>query len=162
MRKLWVVTGLLGLSLAVTAPAAAQARFGAGLSWGSDTDFGLDARLNFGLGDISKRSPIEGMVTFDYFFPNGFDYWELTGNGLYSIPTKSNNAKPSIGAGLGIGHTSGYSSPGINGKTNLFLNLVGDLRFKAAQRVLPYVEARVELGEGSQLVLGGGVYFGKP
>lgn len=65
MRKLLVVmaAGLLALG---AGPAAAQVRLGGNLSWGNDTDLGLGARLNLGLG---RNLPLEGLITFDYFLP---------------------------------------------------------------------------------------------
>jgi len=160
MRKLWAAAGIVGLMIAGATPAGAQARFGATISWADDADFGLGARLNFGLGSVSARSPIEGMVAFDYFFPESFDYWELTGNGIYRFSTNS-SAKPYAGAGIGIGRASS-GSPGVGSSTDAFLNLLAGLRFQAARRVLPFVEARIEFGDGSMFVLGGGIYFGKP
>jgi opacity protein-like surface antigen len=162
MRKL--ATGVwIALLLGVAASAAeAQVRFGANLSWGDDTEVGLGARLNFGLGAASQRRPIEGYATFDYFFPDGFDFWELTGNVVYRFTTTS-SAKPYAGAGLGFGHSSAdVGVPGFEGDSDFFLNLLGGLRFQVVGNVQPFAEARFELGDFSQLVIAGGVFFGKP
>ena len=43
----------------------------------------MGARLGFPLGGELKRKGIEGLVTFDSFFPKGFDYWTVTADGLY-------------------------------------------------------------------------------
>jgi opacity protein-like surface antigen len=152
------------LMVVVASPSPAQVRFGANLSWADDTDVGLGARLSFGLGSASQRRPVEGYVTFDYFFPDTFDYWEVTGNVAYRFTT-TGSAKPYGGAGLGYGNSSidtGSPGLGFGSGSDFFLNLFGGVRFQMLGSVQPFAEARFELGDGSQLVLVGGVFFGKP
>lgn len=173
---------LLALALAALATARqaeAQARFGVNVSWGDDTDVGLGARLGFGLGEVTRRHRIEGQATFDFFFPDGGDVWELTGNGIYRL-TPSGTVAPYLGAGLGYAHYgSSYvfnaasrsrlvrpvfnvaQLAGSGSDSNFFLNLLGGLRFKPAGNIQPFAEARLEVGSGSQLVLTGGVFFGR-
>lgn len=161
MRKLMVVAAMaLAAGTMVASPAAAQVKFGTVLNWGDDADFGLGAKLNFGIGSITDRSDIEGQIAFDYFFPDSFDYWTITGNGIYSLKP-SGSVAPHLGAGLGLARAS-YSVGTFNGSdTSLFLNLLGGLRFKPIGNVTPFTEARIQLGDGSQLVLSGGVFFGR-
>ncbi len=163
--------------LAVSRPLEAQARFGANLSWGSDTDIGLGARLGFGLGELTRRNKIEGQATFDYFFPKHFNVWEVTGNGIYHL-TNTGTVAPYLGAGLGYAHASAsdqiylanrFVRPGLSvarlgsysSDSKFFLNLLGGVRFKPTGNIQPFAEARAEIGNGSQLVLTGGVYFGR-
>jgi opacity protein-like surface antigen len=157
----------------------AQVAFGAGLSVGTDTDLGLGARIKFGLGELTRKSKISGQAGFDYFFPDGFDYWSLTAHGLYNIET-AGKIKPYVGGGVGYAHASldltpltrmarnqltpsfslARSSLGYGDGGNFFLSLVGGTLFGAVGNVRPYLDGRIEIGEGSQLVVGGGVYFG--
>lgn len=163
MRKLVVGLMVLGLAAAGAKTAEAQFRFGAQLSWGDDTDFGIGARANFGLGGLSQRNPIEGQVTFDYFFPDGYDYWELTGNALYRFDTPSESVKPYAGGGVIFAHSSVDVLGVSDSNSDLGLNLVGGLRFHVkGTTTLPFVEARFEIKDGSQFVLAAGVMFGKP
>lgn len=169
MRRLLASLAVAGFAAMAAAPAAAQVRFGANLSWGDDTDLGLGARLNFGLGDMAKNQPIEGLLTFDYFFPDsppGVDltYWSVSANGIYRFTTRGASVAPYAGGGLLLARSStDLGSPGLSGSsTDLGLNLVGGLRFKTAGTLLPFVEARFEIADGSQFVLSGGVFFGKP
>src|SRR5262249_41281885 len=121
----------------------------------------------FGLGE-SVKAPIEGLVTFDYFFPSGFNYWEVSGNGIYKFEIKDSSIKPYAGAGLLIGHfssdynglcnTYGVSCPS---NTRASLNLIGGLRFKGGPRFAPFVEGRLETRSGSQFVITAGAFFGK-
>jgi hypothetical protein len=162
MKAVIAIAGVLLAGAVAAEPAAGQVKFGAALSWGDDTDIGLGARLNFGLGSVTTRNKIEGRATFDFFFPDGFDYWQITGDGIYHIPTNS-SVEPYVGGGLGFARSSSDSpSPGLGGSSSdVFLNLIGGLRFRALGNVRPFAEARFQLGDGSQLVLAGGIYFGR-
>lgn len=172
---------LLAIGLAVFANAGrveAQARFGANVSWADDSDIGLGARVGFGLGDLTRKHRIEGQATFDFFFPEGGDVWEITGNGIYRL-SPSGTVAPYLGAGLGYAHySSNYTAltgnrrgsfrPLFNvaqlassSSGDFFLNLLGGIRFKPAGNIQPFAEARLEVGSGSQLVLTGGVFFGR-
>jgi len=161
MRKIIAIASILLISAVATERAEAQVQFGANVSWGDDTDIGLGARLKFGLGSLTTRSNVEGRVTFDYFFPDGFDYWQVTGDGIYQIaPTGS--VAPYLGGGLGLSRSSVDVSPGFSGSsTDFFLNLIGGLKFKPLGNIRPFAEARFQIGDGSQLVLAGGVFFGR-
>jgi hypothetical protein len=170
MRKAVVVLGVLALAAAGAHRAEAQFRFGANVSWADDADFGIGARANFGLGSMSKRQPVEGMVTFDYFFPgDNVNYWEASANGVYRFTTSETvHATPYVGAGVVLGHTSvdlNGSVCNITGvdcsNTGVGLNLLGGLRFRAGPRFIPFVEARFEVKDNSQFIITGGAFFGK-
>src|SRR6185312_2544351 len=110
------VFAVLGVVGSVASRAEAQFRFGANVDWATDTDFGIGARGSFGLGKATTL-PIEGLVTFDYFFPgNSVSYWELSGNAIYRFAVKESSIAPYAGAGLLIAHTS---------IDNTFCNVVG-------------------------------------
>lgn len=160
MRKLMMVAAALAVGAMVASPAQAQVKFGTVLNWGDDADFGLGAKLNFGVGNITDRANIEGQVAFDYYFPDGFDYWTITGSGIYSL-TPSGSIAPHVGAGLGLARASFDVGTFGGSDTSLFLNLLGGLRFKAIGNVTPFTEARLQIGDGSQFVLSGGVFFGR-
>jgi hypothetical protein len=169
MRTLAVLTAAGLLVALATTNGEAQFRFGANVSWADDTDFGVGARGSFGIGGAARGRPIEGLVTFDYFFPDGFDYWEVSGNGVYRLNTSETvKATPYIGAGVVLGRASVKSSGGVCNlpgvecdNTSVGLNLLGGLRLRAANRFLPFVEGRFEMKDGSQLVLTAGTFFGK-
>jgi hypothetical protein len=52
-------------------------------------------------------------------------------------------------------------TPGLGNDSDFGLNVMGGLRFKAQERLLPFVEARYEIKDGGQFILTAGVYFGK-
>lgn len=164
MRKIVsVVAGMVLLAAVAAKPANAQVQFGVHASWGSDTDFGLGARLGFPLGQSLKDKGITALTTFDFFFPDVGDYWQATANAMYNLKS-SGSVSPFLGAGIGIAHFSydAGTTLGNVSSTDPFLNLIGGLKLKPMGNVQPFVEARAQLGDGSQLVLAGGVYFGKP
>lgn len=169
MRKL--LAGVLlafGLVTGGASVAEGQFRFGANLSWGDDTDLGIGARASFGLGDLVRDQPIEGLVTFDYFFPDdapGVDvsYWEVTANGVYRFVQRTSTVLPYVGGGLVLGRSSvDVTGLGDASDTELGLNLLAGIRFGAIGAVIPFAEARFGIKDGSQLILSGGVFFGQP
>jgi hypothetical protein len=169
MRKVVVLIGIMALAATTARRADAQFRFGANLSWADKTDFGIGARGTFGLGSYAKKQPVEGMVTFDYFFPSGsVNYWEVSGNLLYKFTPRGSSVAPYAGAGVLLGHSSVdagtvCSVTGVScSDTGVGLNLIGGLRFKGGPRFLPFVEGRFEAKSGSQFVLTAGAFFGKP
>ncbi len=83
MGKAFGAVGFALVALSMVRPVQAQARFGAQVNYSENTDFGLGARVGFPLGSELKRKGIEGLVTFDYFFPDNFNYWTVTADGLY-------------------------------------------------------------------------------
>ncbi len=165
MRKTIGAVGLAVVALSTTNSASAQARFGAQLNFAGHANFGMGARVGFPLGGELKRKGIEGLVTFDYFFPDKFDYWTATANGLYHFTPAGSSVKPYIGGGVSLGRGRGSvdgMSPGLSGGgSDVGLNLMGGLRFKAQERLLPFAEARYELKNGGQFILTAGVYFGR-
>lgn len=160
MRKLVAAAGVV-IAAFVFAPRAEAQAFGANLSWGDDTDFGLGARVAFPIGGSVGQKGIKGLATFDYFFPDGFDFWEITGNGVYDIST-SGSASPYVGAGITFARYSvSAGALGSASDSEVGLNLLGGARFKPTGNVQPFVEARFQIRDGSQFVLSGGVFFGK-
>jgi len=160
MRKLVAAAGVV-IAAFVFAPRAEAQAFGANLSWGDDTDFGLGARVAFPIGGSVGQKGIKGLATFDYFFPDGGTFWELTGNGVYDI-SNSGSASPYVGAGVTFARGSADNCTGdFCSNSEVGLNLLGGARFKPTGNVQPFVEARFQIRDGSQFVLSGGVYFGK-
>ena len=170
MRKFLMGAGLVIALAAVSRPAAAQTKFGVNAAFGTDTDFGLGARLTFPLGEKLKEKGIDALVSFDYFFPSGdATYWEATANGTYTIKANNASIAPYVGAGLSVAHAGAGGAAGdacsaLNldcSSTRAGLNLLGGIKFKAAERLVPFVEGRFAIRSNSQFVIAGGVYFGK-
>lgn len=138
--------------------------FGAELDWGSDTDVGLGARVVFPLRAIAPKTPLDGIVSFDYYFPSapsGTDntFWELNGNVVYRFRMSSRSSlAPYAGGGLNIGHASTTAAGASSSDTKVGLNLVAGTTFKT-RNVTPFAELRGVIGDFDQVVLTGGVRF---
>ena len=166
-----LVTLLATLPGLVTAQRRAAARpaaqsadrpsFGLQLDWGNDPNFGIGGRGVFPLGSLVPGTPLDGIVSFDYFFPgNSVHYWEINGNVVYRfrMPRRS-SVGPYAGGGLNVAHAS-LSGVSGSGATQAGLNLVGGTTFKVrGSNLLPFAEARGELGGGKTFILTGGVRF---
>jgi len=154
---------------AAARPAAAPARhtqFAAELDWSSDYDFGIGARVVFGLQSLFPKTPLDGIVSFDYFFPSApagvsAHYWEINGNIAYRFRVpRSSSLGPYAGGGLNIAHASASSGGVSASDTKAGLNLLGGTTFKLKGSTLtPFVEGRGEIGGGKTFVLTGGVRF---
>src|SRR2546429_4753893 len=136
--------------------------FGVQPEWGSAPNFWIGGRGVFPLQSLFPKTPLDGIVSFDYFFPgNNVKYWEINGNVAYRfrVPARSSLA-PYAGGGLNIAHAS-VSVAGVSGsETKAGLNLVGGTTFKVKRSTLtPFVEGRGEIGGGKTFILPGGVPF---
>src|SRR3989454_10922272 len=136
--------------------------FGLQLDWGNDPNFGIGGRGVFPLQSLFPKTPLDGIVSFDYFFPgNNVKYWEINGNVAYRfrVPARS-SLGPYAGGGLNIAHAS-VTIAGVSGSdTKAGLNLLGGTTFKVKRSTLiPFVEGRGELGGGKTFILTGGVRF---
>src|SRR5437870_9352590 len=146
-------------------PAASRAdrpSFGVQLNWSSDVDFGIGGRGVFPLRSLFPKTPLDGIVSFDYFFPSApagvsVHYWEINGDVAYRFRVERSSLGPYAGGGLNIAHAS--ASPG-GSATKAGLNLLGGTTFKVrGSHLTPFAEARGEVGGGKTFILTGGVRF---
>ena len=162
MRKLFGVMALTAVLAAAPAALVAQQPFhlGAQASWGDDTDAGLGVRYENGLNRLLPGvRNLRLVASFDYFFPgNSRNYWEINTNGAWSFSIPGSQLAPYAGGGLNIAHSS-VDNISNSGDTKLGFNLLGGLRFPGPPRIKPFVEARLELRDGSQFVVTGGILF---
>jgi hypothetical protein len=178
MQKLTGMALLLAVVALVPAESVGQRRaaarpatttrhtqFAAELNWSSDFDFGIGARAIFPLESMFPRTPLDGIVSFDYFFPSApagasAHYWEINGDVAYrfTVP-RSSSLAPYAGGGLNIIHASASAGTVSSSVTKVGLNLLGGTTFKVRASVTPFLEARGEIGGGKTFVLTGGVRF---
>src|SRR2546426_516289 len=153
---------------AAARPAASSAQrpsFGPELNWSSDVDFGIGARGVFPLQSLFPKTPLDGIVSFDYFFPShpsgtSAHYWEINGNVAYRFRVQRSSLAPYAGGGLNIAHAS-VTVAGVSASdTKAGLNLLGGTTFKLkGSNLTPFAEARGEIGGGKTFILTGGVRF---
>jgi outer membrane immunogenic protein len=160
--RLKVLAAALGLVLvAGVGTAEAQGvRFAPQVSLGEDSDFGIGGRVNFDMSSSFGSPGFFIVPSFDYFFPgNDVNYWELNGNLGWLIPGVRGNVRPYIGGGLNYAHVSFDNCTGDCSNSDVGVNLMGGLNFQTRTRIMPFIEAKFELGGGEQFVLTGGIYF---
>ena len=141
--------------------------FGVELDWSSDVDFGIGGRGVFPLQSLFPRTPLDGIVSFDYFFPSkpagttSLTYWEINGNVAYRFRAPaSSSLRPYAGGGLNIAHASATAGTVSASDTKAGLNLLGGTTFKLkGSNLTPFAEARGEVGGGKTFILTGGVRF---
>lgn len=154
MRIRTTIMAVAALLLAVPATGSAQVHFGPQLSWGGDTDVGVGGRVLVGVESLPRWDFIG---TFDVFFPDGFDYWEVNGNLAYNFVIEdAESIFPYAGGGLNIGSFD-PDGPG-DGDTELGINLFAGTQFEA-ESIIPYLEVRLVIEAAEQVVLTGGVLF---
>src|SRR5437016_10231525 len=144
--------------------------FGLQLNWSSDVDFGIGGRGVFPLESLFPKTPLDGIVSFDYFFPShpsgtSAHYWEINGNVAYrfTVPARS-SFRPYAGGGLNVAHASASATVGTTtvsaSDTKAGLNLLGGTTFKLkGSKLTPFVDARGEIGGGKTFIITGGVRF---
>ena len=164
MRKLLSITAIAAAFAAV--PLQAQeivtvprnpANLGIQANWADDTDFGIGIRYENDLYKVisSMSNRLHFILSFDYFFPDGFDYYEGNINLSYQFGDMRRSVGPYLGGGLNIAH----ADVGAASDTEVGLNLLGGVRFRSANRWVPFIEARFEAGGGEQFVITGGLLF---
>src|SRR5689334_13067607 len=149
-----------------TPSAAQKPSFGLELNWSSDVDFGIGGRGVFPLQSLFPTTPLDGIVSFDYFFPSvpsgapagsSAHYWEINGDVAYrfTVP-RTSSLRPYAGGGLNIMHFSETAGTVSTSGTNAGLNLLGGTTFRVRGATLvPFVEARGEVGGGTTFSITG-------
>jgi hypothetical protein len=129
-----------------TAPATPRPHFGGHLGYNFDVDnLLLGAQLSF---PITPR--VDLYPSFDFYFVDPGSLWALNFDVRFRPPSRYG----AFYAGGGINYSRFSGGGGSNSDTNL--NLFTGLEGRR-QRVWPYVEARLILGDGSSFQLAGGL-----
>jgi len=154
---------------AATRPAAAAAqgpRFAAEISWNNDVNLGIGGRGVFPLNSLFPGTPLDGIASFDYFFPSApagtsAHYWEINGNVVYRFRVpRGTSVGPYAGGGLNIAHASASAGTTSASVTRGGLNLLAGTTFKlTGSNLTPFAEGRGELGGGKNFILTAGIRF---
>lgn len=170
MRKAMIVLAVAVAAAGVVAQAASAqtgstrpVRFGVQVDWGTDNvDLGIGARIVYpALGTAVNVKGLEGVLSFDYFFPgNSLTYWELNPGVTYNLTIQGMRGfQPYVGGGLNIAHASvDLGALGSASDTKAGLNLLGGGRF-AIGSLSAYAEGRVEISGGERFVATFGILF---
>jgi hypothetical protein len=155
MKKYLLIAVVMFCLTGASSASAQGFRWGPELNLATDTDFGLGARVEFDF----NNSPLTVIGSFDYYFPDGYDYWEINGNLIYNFDIASApSVTPYAGGGLNIAHWSIDNEVGSRSETDPGLNLLGGARFDAGS-LTPFVEMKFTIEGGDQFVVTGGLLF---
>jgi hypothetical protein len=129
---------------------------------GDDVDFGIGGALSLPLTQLHEDLEFAGRFTF--FFPDGFDYWEINGDVRYLFSIEGNDQiVPFALAGLAIGNAS-YDAdvPDIvevdESNTEVGLRLGGGIKVPQ-DRFVPYAELGLGIGDIPDFAIRVGLSF---
>lgn len=154
----------LGILSPAPRPAEAQLQFGPQISAGTDSSFGLGARVLFAPRGGSRV--LDGVLDANRFFQGDVDSWvDLSVNLRLAIPL-AQEFGTRIGAGLNVGIISQdfVGGPSTRTDTHFGLNLLAAFEYPRegilGGRALPFAETRVVVGGAEQFVLTVGMTVG--
>ena len=162
MRSLSSTTLALALVLLGSPGARGQIALGPELSVADDVDLGLGAVIEAPLTSVYENLEFAGRFTF--YFPDTGDYWEIDADVRYLFPLEGENPLlPFVMGGIAIGHSSWeYDLPVIGtqsgSETELGVRIGGGFKVPL-DRVVPYAELGLGVGDIPDFTLRGGVMF---
>jgi hypothetical protein len=148
-KLMFALFAAAALSAAAFNEANAQAHFGVrgGLYMDQDEGF-VGAHI---LSPIQRNWVFT--PNFEYVFIEPGSYFTINADLHYDFPSRSNTIFY-LGGGLGISHYSFEETS----NTDAGLNLLTGVSF-SRRPVIPFIQAKVMIGDDTQLILGGGLTF---
>lgn len=155
MRTRVLLIAAAAFMLMLPAPAVGQVNVGPQLSYGDDTDVGIGGRVVL---NVESLEHWDFIGSFDVFFPDNFDYWELNGNLAYNFVIEdAESLYPYAGGGLNIANFDS-DGPG-DSETELGINAFLGSKFATESSITPFLELRLVIEAAEQVVLTGGILF---
>ena len=154
MKKTSIATFIFGAFLLASAPAAtAQSSLGVNVGYNVDNEeFFAGGQFRYGL----TAFPITINPIVETYFIDNLTFLQIDLNALYHIGRQyTTTFTPYFGAGLGINY---LDTDFGDGETDAGLNLIAGADFGQA-RIRPFVEARIQINEGTPVIARGGVLF---
>lgn len=156
MKKLLCAVALVGM---LAAPRVVQGQMEAGpiLAYHTDAEaIGVGAFLSIPVPQLAPGFAI--VPDFTWFFPDGFDYFEINGDLMYSFPVAADSpVLPFAFGGLNIARTSVDFGGGSVSNTDVGLNLGGGVQFPG--QLSPFAGAKFEIQDATGFVIFGGIGF---
>jgi hypothetical protein len=144
----------------LVAPGAIHAQTTVGGALGYHTDFeafGVGVYAGIPLPQLHENISIN--PSFMFYFPDGFDAFEVNGDLIYSFPVSEDSpVEPFALAGLNIMRTSFSAGTFSQSFTDVGLNLGGGVTFPA-ESFTPFAGAKFEIQDGTGFLIFGGVGF---
>ena len=156
MKKLLCATALVGM-LGVPASAFAQVEAGPLLAYHTDAEaVGIGAYVGIPIASVPGLAIVPD---FTWFFPDGFDYFEINGDVAYNFEVGPDSpVTPFAFAGLNIARTSVEAGGFSASSTDVGLNLGGGVNFVAGS-LAPFAGAKFEIQDATGFVIFGGLGF---
>ncbi|MDH3208243.1 MAG: hypothetical protein OEO79_16705 [Gemmatimonadota bacterium] len=158
MKKLLGTVALVGMLMAPSA-VSAQTTIGGVLGYHDDFDaLGIGAYAAFALPQLHENISIN--PSFMYYFPDGFDAWEVNGDLVYAFPVSADSPiTPFALAGINIMRVSFDAGVfGSASSTDVGLNLGGGVTFPM-EGFTPFAGAKFEIQDGTGFLIFGGAGF---
>ncbi len=155
------VIAAAALTLAIALPVQAHAQWALNTHGGYDvdaTEFIIGAGVEFSIpGAAISGVPLTFAPGFDYYPGlDGASFFVMDFDAHY--PFQAKGISPYIGAGMYVSRISvDIPAFGNVSDTNVGLNLKGGASFGTSSKVRPFTEARLRMGNGSTLILKGGL-----
>ena len=155
------VIAALALALAIALPVQSHAQWSLNTHGGYDLDaeeFLIGASVEFSIpGAAISGVPLTFAPGFDYYPGlDGASFFVMDFDAHY--PFQAKGMTPYVGGGMYISHVSvDLPTFGSVSDTNFGLNLKGGASFGTSSKVRPFTEARLRVGNGSTLILKGGL-----
>ena len=155
MKKLLCSVALVGM-LVMPGAVHAQVEIGPHVVLADDVDFGVGGMIAFPLESLHES--LEGMASFDLYFPDGVDYWEIGGVIRYLIGIDNPDVVPFVAAGIGIGNISNSVVSGV-GDTRVGLKVGGGVKFAQSSALSPWGDILLGVGDLPSFALRVGAAF---
>ena len=156
------VIAAAALVLAIALPVQAHAQWAVSTHGGYDVDAKeilIGAGVEFSIPGVAISGvPLTFAPGFDYYPGiDGASFFVMDFDAHY--PFQAKGITPYIGGGMYVSRVS-INIPGLGGSvsdTNVGLNLSGGASFGSSSKVRPFTEAHLRMGNGSTLLLKGGL-----
>ncbi len=165
MRKKTVVwLAALVVAGTMASPAGAQVAVGVSANYGTESDFGVGARLMIPFSRVRVGVASQVQLGGDLFFPGTVEgaadasWVDLNGNVVFPLRF-SEGFRPYLGVGLNLAVRSSDDTLADDPGTKAGINVVGGWRGSRGAAA-PFAEVRGVIGGAEQLVLTFGFAFG--
>lgn len=153
MKRLLIVPLFITLMLFTVDDASAQTSVGANIGYNLDAEeLFAGGQLRLGLGGF----PVIINPSVETYFIEDLTWLQIDINALYPFGVDNSTFTPYAGAGLGINYVDREN---VEGSTDAGLNLIAGATF-GFSRLRPFAEARINIDDGTNVGIRGGVLFG--
>ena len=153
MKRLLLFSMFLAVISLTARDASAQTSVGVNVGYNLDVEeFFAGGQARFGLGGF----PVIINPSLETYFVENLTWLQIDVNALYPFGVNNTTFTPYAGAGIGINYAKAEN---VDGNTSAGLNLIAGAVF-GFSRLRPFAEARINLDDGTNVGLRGGLLIG--